>query len=126
MATVVTPLDTSSSSLFSVGYKGIPISSKSADYGLVLADNGTCIYHPIADDNPRTITIPAEGSINFPLGASITIYNDQNTLSLAITSDVLVWLPTGTTGTRTIAEFGQCTIVKVASARWTVSGVGLT
>lgn len=109
-----------------LGYINIPQNSQSADYTAVAADSGKHIYHPVADDNPRTFTIPANASVAFAIGTAITFVNDQNTVTVAITSDVLVWAEDGSTGSRTLAENGIATAVKVTSTRWIISGTGLS
>lgn len=107
-------------------YPGIPISSKSADYTLVLADAQTAIYHPGSDANNRTFTIPANASVAFPVGTCITFINDTNTISIAITSDTMTLAGSGSTGTRSLAANGVATAIKKTSTTWVVSGVGLT
>ncbi len=75
----------------------------------------------------QTLTIPANGSIAFPIGTVITIINRSgNAWSIAITTDTLLWVPTGGTGTRTLANGGMCTIIKDDTQEWIISGVGLT
>lgn len=109
-----------------VGYLDIPQNSQSVNYTLVLTDRAKHIYHPTSDDNPRTWTIPANSSVAFPVGAAVTFINDQNTITIAITSDTLVWAEDGSTGSRTLAENGIATAVKVTSTRWIISGTGLS
>lgn len=109
-----------------VGYLNIPQNSQSADYTAVIADRGKHLYHPVADDNPRTFTIPANSSVAYAIGTAITFINDQNTLTIAITSDTLVWAEDGSTGSRTLAENGMATAIKVTSTRWIISGTGLS
>jgi hypothetical protein len=109
-----------------VGYLNIPQNSQTADYTAVIADRGKHLYHPTSDDNPRTFTIPANASVAFAIGTAITFINDQNTLTIAITSDTLVWADDGSTGSRTLAENGMATAIKVTSTRWIISGTGLT
>lgn len=111
-----------------IDIRQIPQNSKSADYTLALTDGGGHVYHPPSDANNRTFTIPANASVAFPIGTAITIDNDAaaNTVAVAITTDTLVQVGTGATGTRTIAAQGQATILKVAATRWRISGVGLT
>lgn len=107
-------------------YPGIPITSKSADYTLVLADAQTAIYHPGSDANNRTFTIPANSSVAYPTGTCITFINDVNTVSIAITTDTMTLAGTGTTGTRSLAANGVATAIKKTSTTWVISGVGLT
>lgn len=109
-----------------VGFKNIPQNSQSTAYTTVLGDAGKHIYHPISDDNPRTFTIDSNANVAYPIGTAITFINDQNTLTIAITSDTLVWAEDGSTGSRTLAENGMATAIKVTSTRWIISGTGLS
>ena len=109
-----------------IGYLNIPQNSQSAAYELVLSDSGKHILHPTADNNPRTFTIPANGSVAFPIGTAITFINQINTLTIAITTDTLTWAEDNTTGSRAIAAGGMATIIKVASTQWVISGVQVT
>ena len=111
-----------------VGYLVIPQNSQSAAYTLVLADAGKNIYHPGADTTARTWTIPANGSVAFPIGTAITFINDTSggVITISITTDTLVLAGAGTTGSRTLAANGMATCVKMTSTRWIISGAGLT
>lgn len=109
-----------------VGFKNIPQNSQSANYTTVLGDAGWHIYHPVSDDNPRTYTIDSNANVPYPIGTAITFINDQNTLTIAITADTLVWVEDGSTGSRTLAENGMATAIKVTSTRWLISGTGLS
>lgn len=109
------------------GFRGIPQNSNSADYTLVAADAGKHIYHPSTDANARTFTIPANASVAFPIGTSVTFINETTqVVSIAITSDTLALAGTGSTGTRSLAQYGVATAIKVTSTRWIISGTGLT
>ena len=114
-----------------VGFKNIPINSQSADYTLVLADSGKCIFHPSTDNFGRQFTIPASTSVAYPLGTTITFINLAATAStIAITTDTMHLSPVGTTGSRTLAEYGFATAIKVSGLNqnsiWIISGDGLT
>jgi hypothetical protein len=109
-----------------VGFRNTPVNSQSAAYTLVLADAGKTILHPIADDNARTFTIPAESSVNYPIGTVVTFVNLINTVTIAITTDTMYLAGPGTTGSRTLAAYGVASAVKVASTTWVISGNGLT
>ena len=106
----------------------IPQNSKSAAYTLVLADAGKHIYHPGADTTARIWTIPANASVAYPIGTAITFVNDTSggVITIAITSDVLVLSPDGTTGSRALAANGVATCIKMTATRWMISGSGLT
>jgi hypothetical protein len=107
-------------------YSGIPQNSKSTDYTLVLSDAQKHIYHPASDDNPRTFTIPANSSVAYPIGTVITFLNRINTVTIAITTDTLVWAEDGSTGSRTLAAAGLATAIKDTSTSWVISGAGLS
>lgn len=108
--------------------RSIPQNSQSSAYTLVLADAGKHVYHPSADTTARIWTIPANGSVAFPIGTAVTFVNDTGAgaITIAITTDTLVLAGAGTTGSRTLAANGQATAIKVTSTRWQISGVGLT
>jgi hypothetical protein len=112
----------------SVGYLNIPQNSQSAAYTLVLGDAGKNIYHPGADTTARIWTIPANGSVAFPIGTAITFINDTSggTITISITTDTLVLAGAGTTGSRTLAANGMATCIKMTSTRWMINGAGLT
>lgn len=119
----VTPSTTAADS---VGYVGMPQNSQSAAYTLVASDAGKHIFHPSTDNNARTFTIPANASVAYPVGTTITFINKVNTVTIAITSDTLTLAGTGTTGSRTLAANGMATAVKISSTEWIISGNGLT
>lgn len=111
-----------------VGFRNIPQNSQSANYTCVLADAGDHILHPSADTTARTFTIPANSSVPYPIGTAITFVNQNGAgvVTIAITTDTMRLVGTGTTGSRTLAANGMATAVKVASTEWIISGVGLT
>jgi hypothetical protein len=109
-----------------VGFRNVPVISKSEAYTLVLSDSGKTILHPIADDNARTFTIPANSSVAYPVGTAITFVNLINDVTIAITDDTMYLANDGDTASRTLAAYGVATAVKVASTTWVISGNGLT
>ena len=109
-----------------VGFRNTPINEQSAAYETVLADSGKTILHPEADDNARTFTIPANSSVAYPVGTVISFVNLQNTVTIAITTDTMYLANDGDTGSRTLAEYGMASAMKVASTTWIISGNGLT
>jgi hypothetical protein len=111
----------------SVGFRNTPVNSQSADYTLVLADSGKTIFHPAADNNARTFTIPANSSVAYPVGTVLTFVNlAAADVTIAITTDTMYLAGDGTTGSRTLAEYGIASAVKLASTDWLISGNGLT
>ena len=112
---------------FDVGYRNIPQNSQSAAYTLVLADAGKHIFHPVGDNNARTFTIPANSSVAYPVGTAITFINmAAANVTIAITSDTMYLSSAGTTGSRTLAQYGSATAIKITSTNWLISGSGLT
>jgi hypothetical protein len=111
-----------------VGYLTIPQNSQSAAYTLVLADSGKQIFHPSADTTARTFTIPANGTVAFPVGTAVTFINQNGAgvITIAITTDTMRLAGAGTTGSRTLAANGIATAIKVTSTEWIISGTGLT
>ena len=110
----------------SVGFLNIPQNAQTGSYTLVLADSGKHIYHA-SGAGAATYTIPANGSVAYPIGTAVTFVNLSATaISIAITTDTMYLSSAGTTGTRTLAQYGSATAIKVTSTDWLISGSGLT
>jgi len=110
----------------SVGYLGTPQNAQATNYTLVLADSGKQIYMAAAQA-ATTYTIPANSSVAFPVGTSVTFVNSStNNMTISITTDTLTLSPAGTTGSRTLGRYGIATAVKVTSTLWYISGTVLT
>lgn len=110
-----------------VGYINIPQNSQSAAYTCVLSDAGKHIYHPASDANARTFTIPSNSSVSYPIGTAITFVNmTSQVVTIAITSDTMYLSNAGTTGSRSLAQYGSATALKITSTSWLISGSGLT
>jgi hypothetical protein len=109
------------------GFRGIPQNSQSGNYTCVAGDAGKHILHPSGGGSGDTFTIPANGSVAYEVGTTLTFVNaDSNSVSIAITTDTLTLAGTTTTGTRTLAQNGVATAIKVTSTGWIISGTGLT
>jgi hypothetical protein len=122
--TVTLPDSGSSETL---GYINTPVNSQSTAYTAVLTDAGKTLYHPASDANDRTFTIPANSSVAYPVGTVLTFVNlSANDLTIAITSDTMYLAGAGTTGSRTLAEYGIASAIKLASTTWLISGNNLT
>lgn len=110
-----------------VGFLIIPQNSQSAAYTLVLADAGKHIFHPSTDANARTYTIPANGTVAYTIGTAITFINmTSQVVTIAITTDTMYLSSAGTTGSRSLAQYGSATAIKMTSTTWLISGSGLT
>jgi hypothetical protein len=118
---------TTASTAASVGYMGIPQSATTTT--LVIGDAGKHIY---VNTSGQTLTIPAATSVAYPIGTTITFIAgpSASTVTIAITTDTLYLVGTGTTGSRTLAAHGMATAVKVSGASssgvWYINGSGLT
>lgn len=108
-----------------VGFRTVPQNVQTGSYTLVLADSGKHIYR--GSGGAETWTIPANASVAYPIGTALTFINLSSTaVSIAITSDTMYLSSAGTTGTRTLAQYGSATAIKIASTTWIISGSGLT
>lgn len=112
-------LTVSSPTATSVGYLGIPQVIKNSSATTVMTDSGKHWYH--SDSSAYTWTIAANGSVAYPIGTTLTfINNGSGTITIAITTDTLQF--GSSTGSRTLAQYGLATAVKVASTVWFISG----
>jgi len=110
-----------------VGFRTIPQNSQSAAYTLVLADNGKHIFHPVGDNNARTFTIPANASVAYTIGTALTFINMAAAdVTIAITTDTMNLATDGTTGSRTLAQYGSATAIKITATNWLISGSALS
>lgn len=110
-----------------VGYRTIPQNSKSSNYTLTAADLGKHILHPATDTTARTFTIPANSSVAYPIGAAITFVNmSTEAVTIAIDTDTLYLAGDGTTGSRTLSQYGMATALKLSATEWLISGTGLS
>ena len=116
---------TTASTATSVGYLGIPASTVTTTNTLTIADAGEHVY---VNTSGQTITIPANSSVSYPVGTTLTFIAgpSSSTVTIAITTDTMYLAGTGTTGSRTLAAHGMATAVKVASTTWYINGTGLT
>jgi hypothetical protein len=116
---------TTSTAARGYGYMGIPQSdaATTGSYTIVAADAGEHIYTTAT----RTVTIPANSSVAFPVGTAISFVAATGaTVTIAITTDTMYLAGPGTTGSRTLAPFGMATALKITSTSWIISGNGLT
>jgi hypothetical protein len=127
LATATATLQSTGLVAGSVGFRNIPGNSQSAAYTTVAADSGKSIDHPSTDANARTFTIDSNANVAYPVGTCITFTNmTANVVTIAITSDTMYLAGTGTTGSRSLAQYGIATARKLTSTTWLISGTGLT
>lgn len=109
-----------------IDMRGVPINSYSAAHTTTMAERNTCLLHPTADNNARTFTIDSNANVPYPLGTVLLVMNEINTVTIAITSDTLKWVGSGSTGSRTLAAGGRALAHKTAATMWWIDGTGLT
>jgi hypothetical protein len=117
---------TSSDLADAVGYKGLPQNQRTSAYTLALSDIGKHLY---VTAGAFAVTIPADGTLNFPIGATMSFVCEDAAKTIVPASGVtLVLAGTGaaTTGTRTLAIGAVATLIKVQANRWYISGSGVT
>jgi hypothetical protein len=116
---------TTSSTASSLGYLGLPQSATATTATLAIGDASKHIY---VTTNSQTITIPANASVAYPIGTTLTFIAGPSatTVTIAITSDTLRLAGGTSTGSRTLAANGMATAVKVAATTWYINGTGLT
>lgn len=114
--------DTGTIAAASPGLRGLPQNSQTASYTLALTDAGKHISITTGG-----VVIPANGSVAFPIGTAVVIYNNSgSSQTISITTDTLRQAGTANTGSRTLAQYGLATVVKVASTTWVISGAGVS
>lgn len=105
-----------------IGYRGLPQNSQTASYTLALSDAGKHISITTGG-----VVIPANGSVAFPIGTTIVVFNNSGSnQAISITTDTLRQAGTANTGSRTLAQYGLATMVKMTSTMWVISGAGLS
>jgi len=115
-------INDSGSTSYAIGYKAVPQSATTSG-NLLLSDSGKHLYVSSG------VTVPPNSSVPFDVGTVITIINSSSVSSLTITQGSGVTLRlsgTATVGNRTLAAFGLCSVIKVATDTWFISGSGVT
>lgn len=100
--------------------RDIPQNAKTSSYTLIASDAGKHISITTGG-----VTVPASV---FSAGNAVSIYNNSVS-NQTITQDTGVTLRfagTATTGNRTLAQYGVCTVLCVASNTFVISGAGLS
>jgi hypothetical protein len=109
------------SNSYAIGYKALPQSATSTG-NLVLTDAGKHVYVSAG------VTVPPNSTVAFDVGTVITIINSSAS-AITITQGAGVTVRqanTTSTGNRTLAAYGLCSVIKVATDTWYISGNGVT
>lgn len=108
------------------------VSDQIGDLRDVPINNQTSAYILAASDEGKTVSITTGGvTVNANIlaaGAIVSIYNNSGS-SQTITQGSTVTLRqagTANTGNRTLAQYGVCTVLCVASNTFVISGAGIT
>ena len=104
----------------SLGFRGVPPSAQAVGSAITLGltDSGRVVVNTLGG-----WTIPANGSIAFPIGTAIILYNDSaSTQTVAITTDTLRRAGTADVGSRTVALRGMASLMKVKTTEWIITG----
>lgn len=106
------------------GYLGAPVNASltSGNYTLVATDAGKYIQNTSA--SARVLTIPANASVAFPVGTVLCGTSEGAAMTIQITTDTLRW--GSSTGTRTVAQNGSWSLIKIATNFWRLTGDGIT
>jgi hypothetical protein len=108
------------------------VSDRGSDVRSIPQNARTSAYTLAANDAGRHISITTGGvtvpASVFSIGDAISIYNNSTSgQTITQASGVTLRLAgTATTGNRTIAQYGLCTVLCVASNAFVISGVGIS
>jgi len=117
----------------SVGYMGAPVNNQTTTYTLVLTDAGKTVRK--TGTTAFTVTIPADGTTNFPIGTCIILCNAEpsaGALNVTGATGVTMYTYTSSRQARAagvlspIAFGGSATIRKIAANSWAMSGAGVS
>jgi hypothetical protein len=108
---------TVTSANYTIGYRDIP---QLTGFGTLTATDGGKHYY-----GTGTITIPTNASVPLPVGTAILVIASAAT-TIGSGSITLIWAGVGSTGSRALAQYGQASLIKVATDVWYISGTGLS
>jgi len=105
-----------------IGYRALPLTSKSTSYQIALTDVGQGI------STNAGVTVPPNATTAFAIGDTIVIYNNSASgITITQGSGVTLRLVgTATSGNRSLPQRGLCTLLKVGTDEWVASGGGVS
>lgn len=105
-----------------VGYRNTPLTAKSASYTLALTDVGQGISTTAA------VVIPLNAAVAFAIGDMVAVYNNSSSsITISITATGTLRLGgSATSGSRTLAQRGYCTLLKVGTDEWVALNGGIS
>jgi len=118
MFTPPTSASQQATNFYQVGMMDIPLHTTNTP---VFQDRGKFI------NATNNVTIAANSSVAWPIGTTMLIFADAGSpITITVTTDTLLWIPSGTTGVRTLAINSLATIYKFSATEWLIWGFGLT
>jgi hypothetical protein len=111
-------------------YSGAPVNAPNASYQFALSDNGKTVSRT-GGAGTTTYTIPSNATTALPQGAMIqlTVFPGVSTVTTVTPASgvTLIWLPTGATGSRTLATAGAvATLFQPFANTWYIWGAGIS
>lgn len=102
------------------------VNVQNGNYTTVLSDANDTISKESGGDG-ETFTIDSNANVAHVIGTFIGFNNDGGgDLTIAITTDTLIWADDNSTGSRTIADGGYAVAHKVAATTWKIAGKQIT
>ena len=103
----------------------VPQNAQNNSYQLALSDRGKSIDLLAAG---LQVTVPANGTVAFPIGTTITVTNNANAQATIVPASGVTLRLAGTAnaGQRTLAPYAVATMRKIATDTWIISGAGLS
>jgi hypothetical protein len=102
---------------YTIGYRDLP---QLTSFGTLATTDGGKHYY-----GSGTLTIPTNASVALPVGTAILVIASSTT-TINTGSVTLIWAGVGTTGSRTLATYGQASLIKVGTDTWYISGTGIS
>lgn len=105
-----------------IGYRNLPLTAKSSSFQIDLPYVGQGI------STTAGITVPPNSTTAFAIGDTIVIYNNSAS-AITITQGTGVTLrlvATASSGNRSLAQRGICSLIKVGTDEWVASGSGVS
>lgn len=100
------------------------LKSNVSSYTLQIEDAGKHIC--FANGTTSTVTVPSNANVEFKLGTTILLINDNSgRMTINTQSNVVVQLVTSTTGNRSISSKGVASLLKIDTNKWYLSGAGI-
>ena len=109
---------TVTSANYTIGYRDLP---QLTSFGTLAATDGGKHYY-----GSGTITVPTNAAVSLAVGTAVLIIASSATTISPAGGVTLRLGGTASTGSRTLAQYGIATLVKVATDTWYISGTGLS